>query len=68
MVPKFLAFFVGSDGMLGGWIGPIAKVGAIFGKGAYVDPSKGNFESNLPDVTGVNSNPQFEWKPEKEGI
>ena len=57
MVPKFLAFFVGSDGMLGGWVGPISKVGAIFGKGAYVDPSKGNFESMLPDVTGVNSNP-----------
>ena len=30
--------------MLGGWIGPIAKVGAIFGIGAYINPSKGNFE------------------------
>lgn len=50
MIPKYLAMFVGSDGMLGGWEGPIRKVGAVFGKGAYVDTKKGNFESLLPEV------------------
>ena len=68
MVPKYLAFFAGSDGMIGGWVGPMAKVGAIFGKGAFIDTTKGNFESMLPDVSAVNANPIFDWKPEKEGI
>lgn len=51
MVPKYLALFVGSDGLLGNWVGPIQNVGAIFGKGAYIDPSKGNFDKLLPDYT-----------------
>jgi hypothetical protein len=49
MVPKYLALFAGSDGMLGGWVGPMQKVGAIFGKGAYVDCNKGNYPNLLPD-------------------
>lgn len=53
MVPKYLALFVGSDGILGGWEGPLRKVGALFGKGAFVDTSKGNFESLLPEVQNV---------------
>lgn len=50
MVPKYFALFVGSDGMLGGWEGPLRKVGAIFGKGAFVDTKKGNFEAQLPEL------------------
>ena len=68
MVPKYFAFFAGSDGYLGGWIGPMAKVGVIFGKGAYIDATKGNFESMLPDVAAINANPKFDWKPDREGI
>ena len=53
MVPKYLALFAGSDGMLGGWDGPMRKVGAIFGKGAYIDPNKGNYENMLPNLLGM---------------
>lgn len=60
--------YAGSDGMLGGWVGPMAKVGAIFGKGAYVDPTKGNVENLLPEFKGWNANPTAEWKPEKDEI
>ena len=68
MVPKYFSFFPVTDGMLGGWVGPMVKVGAIFVKGALIDSTKGNFESMLPDVSGVNPNPIFDWKPDKEGI
>lgn len=53
MVPKYLALFAGSDGLLGGWDGPMRKVGAIFGKGAYIDPNKGNYENMLPNLLGL---------------
>ncbi|KAM3126834.1 hypothetical protein pb186bvf_021069 [Paramecium bursaria] len=47
MVPKYFSFSLGTDGMLGGWVGPIAKVGSIFSKGAFIDSTKGNFESMI---------------------
>lgn len=47
MIPKYLAIYVGSDGMLAGWEGPIKGVGAVFGKGAYVDMKNRNFQSFL---------------------
>lgn len=50
MVPKYLALFAGSDGAHGGWVGPMRDVGAIFGKGAFVDPRKGNYLNLLPDA------------------
>lgn len=68
MVPKYFAMFSGSDGMLGGWVGPIAKVGAIFGKGAYTDPTKGNVENVLPEFKAWNFNPTFDWKPETDKV
>ena len=40
---------------LGGWVGPISKVAAIFGKGAYIDTPKENIES----IGGVTSNTIF---------
>ncbi|CAD8140693.1 unnamed protein product [Paramecium octaurelia] len=67
MIPKYLAMFVGSDGMLGGWEGPIRKVGAVFGKGAYIDTKKGNFESLLPEVQSLVVK-KTQWKPEKDGL
>lgn len=50
MVPNYLLFFFGGDGMLGGWHGQMQKVNLVFGKGAFVDSTKGNFEEKLPNL------------------
>lgn len=43
------------------------RVGAIFGKGAFIDTRKGNFLSLMPEVSDVEAE-EFKWKPEKDEI
>ncbi|CAD8058815.1 unnamed protein product [Paramecium sonneborni] len=57
MVPNYLLFFFGGDGMLGGWHGQMQKVNLLFGKGSFVDSTKGNYEEKLPNLHGVETKP-----------
>ena len=43
--------------MLGGWHGQMQKVNLLFGRGSFVDSTKGNFEEKLPNLQGVESKP-----------
>ena len=58
MVPKYFAFFTGSDGLLGGCIGSMTKVGVIFWM-EHILIQLRKLWIYVPDFSSVNANPTF---------
>ena len=59
MVPKYLAFFTGADGMLKSLNGQMQKVGAVFGNGAFRGINDKEIMGTLPYIGDVENQPKF---------
>jgi hypothetical protein len=46
--PKYLAFYVGNDGLLPGWSGKYKLIVFRAGVGSYINPEKPNAEHEYP--------------------
>jgi hypothetical protein len=66
MVMGYVSFFGGSDGMLKGINGPIQKVGAVFGKGAFHNVDGRNILEELPYIDEVDQEPIHKWREEDD--